>query len=290
MTRLRLCLAGALVSSALALVSAPALRAQARSVAAEKAGPSQPTIVSAEIDDADVRHTMYSVRSDLRQLVIAQESYWRGRRAYAPDVSYLPTFHPTPGVAVQIVHARADAWTARAAYRDRLGASRSCAIWVGEVAPAERPVTDLERKVYPEAEVSCDGDGHTAGQEWAAAGQAFMTYALRALAESENRYFMFHQRYTANLEALDPFIWDHDVSVVISSATTTGWTARASFALTPGQSCVIWHGTLLTTDLKPNAPVHLQDMAQRLPSIAAHEEMPEDVASCGELMTQTAVP
>jgi len=32
------------------------------------------------------------------------------------------------------------------------------------------------------------------------------------------------------------------------------------------------------------------DRGPRVPSIAAHEEMPEDVASCGELMTQTAVP
>jgi hypothetical protein len=246
----------ATMTSAALASSAPLALAQTRNVA-RKISPTQPTVIAAEFDDANVRQAMYSVRGDLRQLVIAQETFWRARRTYAPDVSYLPMFHPAPGVVVQIVHARSEGWTARAGYSDWLGVPRSCVIWVGEIVATERPVTDVERKVYPEAEVSCDGDGYTTKGEWAAAGRTYMTYALHKLMQSEARFFAFHHRYTTETDALDPFIWDRDVSVVISTATATGWAARASFTATPDKTCVIWHGTIPPTEGATTAIDHL---------------------------------
>jgi hypothetical protein len=222
--------------------------AQARTVA-QKVSPTQPAIISADIEDANVRQAMYSVRGDLRQLVLAQENFWRARRTYASDIGALTMFHPAPGVAVQIVHARTDGWSARAGYSDGLGVARSCVIWVGDIAPTDRPATDLEHKVYPEAEVSCDGDGYTTKGEWGAAGRAYMTYALDKLTQSEVRFFAFHHRFTAEEDALDPFIWDRDVSVSIVAASATGWAARASFGATPGKTCIIWHGTLSASDI-----------------------------------------
>jgi hypothetical protein len=71
-----------------------------------------------------------------------------------------------------------------------------------------------------------------------------MTYALQKLILNQNRYFAFHARYTAVAAQLDPFIWDKDVSVEITAATATGWAARATFAPSPGKSCIIRHGTL----------------------------------------------
>jgi hypothetical protein len=207
---------------------------------------------------------MYSVRSDLRQLLVAQEGFWRARRSYAPDITFLPSFHPTPGVAITIVRARADGWAARATYGDGGGALRSCVIWVGDIAPTERPATDGERKVYPEAEVSCDGDGYSAPGEWAAAGKSYMTYALRKLLQSETRFYAFHRRYTADTAALDPFIWDRDVSVSITAAKADGWAARATFGNTQGKSCVTWHGDLDSAAVPVTAADHARGMADRV--------------------------
>ncbi len=208
---------------------------------------STPTLISAEVEDVNVHQAMYSVRGNLRELLVAEETFWRARHTYAPDVSFLPMFHPTPGVNVQIMQARADGWSARAAFNDGLGLPHSCAIWVGEIAPGERPATDVEHKVYPETEVSCDGDGYTTKGEWLAAGRAYMTYALDKLVQNESRFFAYHQRFTTDTTSLEPFIWDRDVSVAISAATAKGWAARASFGPAPGRSCVIWHGVLPDT-------------------------------------------
>jgi hypothetical protein len=215
---------------------------------------STPTIISADVEDVNLHQAMYSVRGNLRELLVAEEAFWRSRHTYAPDVSFLPMFHPTPGVAVQIVQARADGWSARAAFSDGLGLPHSCAIWVGEIAPSERPATDVEHKVYPEAEVSCDGDGYTTKGEWTAAGRAYMTYALDRLVQSESRFFAFHRRFTTDTTTLEPFIWDRDVTVAISAATANGWAARASFGPSPGRSCVIWHGVLPDTAIPTTSP------------------------------------
>jgi hypothetical protein len=270
MTRPHPRLVGILAAGALALGgSARSGSAQTHPVAQKVSG-SQPAIITADIEDANVRQAMYSVRGDLRQLVLAQEDFWRARRTYAPEASYLTTFHTAPGVVVQIVHARVDGWSARAAYNDALGVARSCVIWVGEIAPAERPATDLEHKVYPEAEVSCDGDGYTTKGEWAAAGRAYMTYALDKLIQSQTRFFAFHHRFTTETAALDPFIWDRDVSVAIVVANAGGWAARASFAATPGKTCVVWHGTLSGSDIPTTSAEHLSAREDQVVCDGAH--------------------
>ena len=230
------------LSALLAALLAPAAGAQARTVAQRSASATRPATLMVDIEDSGVRQAMYTVRGDLRQLVMAQETFWRARRTYAPDVSYLPMFHPTPGIAVQIIHARTDGWTARATYGDAMGGTRSCAIWVGEVAPTERPATDVEHKVYPEAEVSCDGDGYVDRAEWIAAGQSYMTYALHKLMQSEARFYAYHHRFTKDASELEPFIWDRDVAVAITAANGTSWSAHATFAPATGSSCVVWHG------------------------------------------------
>lgn len=235
---------------ALGVTSAPsATRAQARPVVQSGAANRQPTVVHAVVEDAGARQQMYSVRTDLRELVAAQETFWRSQKTYAPDVSSLTMFHPSPGVVVQILRAHTGGWAARATYGGALSDTRSCVIWVGDVPAPERPLTDVERKTYPEAEASCDGDGYSARNEWTAAGRSYMTYALQTLIHSETRFFAFHRRYSADPATLDPFIWDRDVAVTILTANHKGWAARATFAGSPGKSCVVWHGTLDPKDI-----------------------------------------
>jgi hypothetical protein len=228
---------------------ASAAPAQARPVVQKTAATRQPTIMHAVVEDAGTHQAMYSMRADLRRLVVAQEAYWRARKTYAADVSGLSSYQETPGVVVQIIRSHADGWAARATYGDPATGGRSCVVWVGDIAASERPVTDAERKSYPEAEASCDGDGFTTKGEWAAAGRSYMTYALDRLVRSEARFFAFHRRFTNDPSTLDPFIWDRDVAVTITAATHAGWAARATFAASPSKSCIVWHGTLDPSDL-----------------------------------------
>jgi hypothetical protein len=231
------------------VVGASAASAQTVPVAQKAAPARQPTIVHAVVEEAGSHQAMFSMRADLRRLVVAQETYWRARKTYASDVSALTSYQETPGVSIQIIRARTDGWTARATYGDVASGLRSCVVWVGDIPSGERPLTEAERKSYPEAEASCDGDGFTTKGEWAAAGRSYMTYALNRLARSESRFFAFHERFTNDPSTLDPFIWDHDVAVTITTATRTGWAARATFAASPNKSCVVWHGTVDTPDV-----------------------------------------
>jgi hypothetical protein len=226
-------------------VSTQVTFAQDRQVATLASNPT-PAGITPSPDAGASTLVMYAVRTDLRQLVMSQEAHWRARKTYASDVSALTDFHPAPGVSVQIVHAGTDGWAARAFYGKGASSTeaRNCVVWVGDVNASERPATNVEHKVYPEAETSCDGDGYNAKAEWGAAGRSYMTYALQKLVLNQNRYFAFNGRYTAVAAQLNPFIWDKDVTVEITAATSTGWAARATFAPSPGKSCIIRHGTL----------------------------------------------
>lgn len=190
---------------------------------------------------------MGDMRADLRNLIMAQEMYWRANHKYSGDVGALTAFSAKPGVAVEISHATADGWTARATLPGVGG--RSCVIWAGPVPTVERPATDDEHKTFPEAEVSCDGDGYTQQSEWASAAQSYMTYALRSLEHAQEKYRALNGSYAHDGAALDPFIWDRGVTVTILTASPTAWSARATFGNATGRTCVLWRGDLAQSDV-----------------------------------------
>jgi hypothetical protein len=201
----------------------------------------------ATLSDAEYRSAIGPMRSDLRNLLMAQEMYWSANKTYATDVSALTAFHSSAGAEIQIVRARADGWTARAVLPGSGG--RTCVIWTGNVVSGERLVTETERKSFPEAEVSCDGDGLSAHSEWASAEQSYMTFALRTLERSQEKYRALNGSFAPNSNQLDQFVWDQGVSVTILNATADGYAARATFAGVPGKSCVIWRGDLPQTSV-----------------------------------------
>jgi hypothetical protein len=194
--------------------------------------------------DAAYRANMGQMRSDLRNLITAQELYQTGNHAFAGDIDQLPTFHPMIGAHVDIVSAGPDGWAAVEKLPTGAGIGRSCVIWIGAIASSDRPSTEAEHKTFPEAEVACDGDGLHQRAEWAAAAQSYMTYALRKLAKSEEKYLALNGRYTTDATKLEPFVWDQGVSISIVSATDQGWAAKASFSQFPGKLCVMWRGEL----------------------------------------------
>lgn len=188
--------------------------------------------------------SMGQMRSDLRNLLTAQELYQTGNQKFANDVQLLPTFHPMMGAHIDIVASDANGWAAVETLPVGAGIGRSCVIWVGSIDKTDRPSTESERKTFPEAEVACDGDGMSQRAEWAAAGQSYMTYALHALAKSEEKYRALNGHYTGDQSKLEPFAWDQGVSVTVVAATDQGWAAKASFSLFPGKTCVMWRGEL----------------------------------------------
>ena len=194
--------------------------------------------------DAAYLVSMGQMRSDLRNLITAQELYQTGNPKFANNIELLPTFHPTMGAHVDIIFAESNGWAAVETLPVGAGVGRSCVVWVGSIDRSDRPSTESERKTFPEAEVACDGDGLSQRAEWAAAGQSYMAFALKKLAKSEEKYLALNGRYTTDPTKLETFAWDPGVSVSIVSATESGWAARATFALFPGKSCVMWRGEL----------------------------------------------
>lgn len=194
--------------------------------------------------DAAYLASMGQMRSDLRNLITAQELYQTGNQKFANNVELLPTFHPIMGAHIDIVAAESNGWAAVETLPVGAGMGRSCVVWVGALDKTDRPSTESERKTFPEAEVACDGDGLSQRAEWAAAGQSYMAFALRKLAKSEEKYLALNGRYTMDQTKLEPFSWDAGVTITIVAATEQGWAARASFALFPGKTCVMWRGEL----------------------------------------------
>lgn len=86
---------------------------------------------------AEKREQTYvaTMRSDLRNLASAQETYYRvdGAYGYASDKNDL-TFTESAGVTVMILEASATGWSARATHAST---SWSCAVYIGDAAGVE---------------------------------------------------------------------------------------------------------------------------------------------------------
>jgi type IV pilus assembly protein PilA len=76
-----------------------------------------------------------AMRSDLRNMMTAQESYFSDYGQYSPSTSNLKGFSQTTGVYVQIEQASTDGagWYASSTHKS-LNASQTCAIAVGKAA------------------------------------------------------------------------------------------------------------------------------------------------------------
>jgi hypothetical protein len=88
------------------------------------------------------------LKSALRNVVAAQDKYRETHPSFAASLQVL-RLNPGADVRVQILAATENGWRAKATHRVRPG--RSCVVFVGKLAVAERPRTD--------------GDGDMAGEE-----------------------------------------------------------------------------------------------------------------------------
>lgn len=98
-----------------------------------------------------VRGNLAVARSDLRNLVVAQEAFFAGNSRYTASLDSA-RFTPSRGSRIQFTVTRANGWAA-VLTRERL--SGNCVIWIG-LPPADRPKTANEGSTPAEGEPRCD--------------------------------------------------------------------------------------------------------------------------------------
>ena len=101
-----------------------------------------------------------TLKTRLRNLVVAQEQYFMGHGTYTTDVAALKMFspeqRPADSVWVQVVNAGGRSWWGRAVHMgDR---SKSCVIYVGYATDlGSAPVTERDStRAVNEGEPACD--------------------------------------------------------------------------------------------------------------------------------------
>lgn len=184
------------------------------------------------------------VKSDLRNLVVAQEARYADRGAYAPSIADLgeAAYRPSAGVRVELVNPGANGYGAVARVEGRPG---SCVIFVGLDA-AVGPRTELERKMFPEGEPSCDGDGVDERARWASVAQTSAERLLAQVAREQERRFGRTGAYAGQVADLERVRTPPTVTVTIElqlhERMGAAWLATATDSRFPGYSCVVRAG------------------------------------------------
>jgi hypothetical protein len=97
------------------------------------------------------------LKSDLRNLVVAQEKYFAEHSTYADQIDGL-AYHPSSGAQVSLVATQNNAWAAVAS--DVSAPGKTCVIYIN-LAEKYRPKTAQDKRlptVKEEGAPICDGD------------------------------------------------------------------------------------------------------------------------------------
>jgi hypothetical protein len=87
-------------------------------------------------------------------------------------------------------------------------------------------------------------EGQTAtAAAWQATPASMLKNSLRGVAAAQARYFVANRTYAAAAERLD-LKPESGVRIEILGASANGWRAKATYQGQPGQSCVIFAGSL----------------------------------------------
>jgi len=204
------------------------------------------------------------IRSSLRRLVAAEESFYGENGVYTEELSRLG-YKPMGGTDVRFLWLARGGWGASGTHPRLTG--RNCVIFVGREHAA--PATAKYARVGKEGVPVCDAappraapTGSTPGPTArATAGTSSasmpdtsnaldaieptvqMKVDLRNLARSQDTYLRvqgFYSRRTAPF-ALQ-YLWHKGVTITILSAGKESWSARATHVAEDGKSCVIWFG------------------------------------------------
>lgn len=183
------------------------------------------------------------MKSDLRNLVTAQEARFATSGSYARSVAELGTgYRPSLGVTPEIVAGGANGYGAVARTAGREG---SCVILIG-IAVDQAPRTDLERKLAPEGEPICDGDGMTERAVFAREAQALASGTLMRVSKLQERHFGRTGSYAADLAALTGLRIPPTITVTLELGRAANqepvFLATATDSRYVGYSCVLSSG------------------------------------------------
>jgi hypothetical protein len=210
------------------------------------------------------------IRSSLRRLVAAEESFYGENGVYTEELNRLG-YKPSGGADVRFLWLARGGWGASGTHPQIPG--RNCVIFVGrDHAP---PATAKYARVGKEGVPVCDAappraapasSSPATGHVASAAAETLpastsdtsnaldaieptvqMKVDLRNLARSQDTYIRvqgFYARRTAPF-ALQ-YLWHKGVTLTILSAGKESWSARATHVAEDGKSCVIWFGPVLT--------------------------------------------
>jgi hypothetical protein len=210
------------------------------------------------------------IRSSLRRLVAAEESFYGENGVYTEELNRLG-YRPSGGTDVRFLWLARGGWGASGTHPQLAG--RNCVIFVGRehAPPATAKYARLGKEGVPVCDAappraaptsSAPGPGHlaTAAAETPVASTTDTSNALdaieptvqmkvdlRNLARSQDTYIRvqgFYARRTAPF-ALQ-YLWHKGVTLTILSAGKESWSARATHVAEDGKSCVIWFGPILT--------------------------------------------
>jgi len=212
------------------------------------------------------------VRSDLRNLISAQEMYFGDSGRYAKDLSVLD-YRASTGTVIAELQATSTAW--RAVGRHAKWPGKSCVVWDGELVPDERPATEQDRRTYPPADVACDDDYSTVAERWALAYVARMPAVLRRFGAAQEHHFAVHGKYASTLAQLT-FTLDSATAITWTFTGDSGWVVVATHPGAPDGRCAMWVGQVPPSS-RPSRDYDSHDSRHSPLSI---EEAEESVAAC----------
>jgi hypothetical protein len=222
------------------------------------------------------------IRSGLRRLVVAEETFFAENGTYTDDLERLQ-YKPGEGNAIRFLWVSGTGWAASGTHAGIVG--KDCVIYVGRDRGAPTtlkylrrskegvPVCDAAASPPPAALETSKPAAPAAGPAPAAgsapAGTApaardstvpdtasaldavnpviAMKVDLRNLVRSQQTFYAQQGLYARSTEPFAlQYLWHRGVTVTILSADAESWSARATHASRRGKSCVIWFGPVPT--------------------------------------------
>jgi len=225
------------------------------------------------------------IRTGLRRLVVAEETFFAENGTYTSDMERLQ-YKPGPGNSVRFLWMSATGWAASGTHEGVTG--KDCVIYVGRDRGAPTtlkyvrkgkegvPVCDTSPRPAPrvatkptEAQPTTPTPSATTTPPATAAAPTApargssesdttsaldavnpvvaMKVDLRNLVRSQQTFFAQQGLYARSTEPFAlQYLWHRGVTITILSADVESWSARATHSGKHGKSCVIWFGPVPT--------------------------------------------
>ena len=215
------------------------------------------------VDPAHDPERLDQIRRGLRRLVVAEETYYAENGVYTEDLARIG-FTPDGDSEVRFLWLSRGGWAASGTHPGMPG--RDCVIYVGRAHGPPTTLKDVRsgREGIPVCDASPRPAAAATVPRPAPAGGSpdttpsppdtgsalnavdpsiQMRVDLRNLVRSQDTYFGLQGVYSRRTEPFAlQYLWHRGVALRILGANDASWSARATHASRPGQSCVIWLG------------------------------------------------